>query len=64
MLQIAAHEAQITPVRTYDAGVKILNLDHERCQLAHAIDWDRFDTMLADGYSDENGKATLSGTTN
>lgn len=35
---------------------QILNLDHELCQLAHAIDWDRFDTVLADCYSDEMGR--------
>ncbi len=35
---------------------QILNMDHELCQLAHAIDWDRFDTVLADCYSDEMGR--------
>ena len=35
---------------------QILNLDHELCQLAHAIDWKRFDAELADCYSEDMGR--------
>ena len=35
---------------------QILNLDHELCQMAHAIDWDRFDAELAGCYSEEMGR--------
>ena len=35
---------------------QILNLDHELCQLAHAIDWNRFDGELADCYSEDMGR--------
>ncbi len=35
---------------------QILNLDHELCQLANAINWDRFNTELADCYSDDMGR--------
>jgi len=35
---------------------QILNLDHELCQLAHAIDWERFDRALADCYSQDMGR--------
>ena len=35
---------------------QILNLDHELCQMAHALDWGRFDAELADCYSEEMGR--------
>ena len=34
----------------------MLNGDHELCQLANAINWDRFDTAFADCYSDDMGR--------
>jgi transposase, IS5 family len=35
---------------------QILNLDHELCQLADAINWNRFDAELTDCYSEEMGR--------
>jgi len=35
---------------------QILNLNHELCQLAPAISWDRFDTEFADCYSEDMGR--------
>lgn len=35
---------------------QILNLDHELCQLARAIHWDRFETAFADCYSEDMGR--------
>lgn len=35
---------------------QILNLDHELCQVARVLDWGRFDTELADCYSEEMGR--------
>ena len=35
---------------------QILNLDHELCQLAKAINWDRFDTEFAGCYSEDMGR--------
>jgi IS5 family transposase len=35
---------------------QILNLDHELCQLANAINWDHFGTELADCYSEDMGR--------
>ena len=35
---------------------QILNLDHELCQLADAVDWNRFDVALADCYSEDMGR--------
>ena len=35
---------------------QILNLEHELCLLANAINWDRFDTALADCYSEDMGR--------
>ena len=34
---------------------QILNLDHELCQLANAITWDRLDAAFADCYSEDMG---------
>ena len=36
--------------------IQILNLDHELCQLAKAINWDRFNTELSDCYSEDMGR--------
>ena len=38
---------------------QILNLDHELCQLAHAVDWNRLETVLADCYSEDMGRPGL-----
>jgi len=35
---------------------QILNMDHELCQMADAIDWDHFGTVLSDCYSDDMGR--------
>ncbi len=35
---------------------QLLNLDHELCQLANAINWDLFDAELTDCYSEEMGR--------
>ena len=35
---------------------QILNLDHELCQLANAINWNRFNTALTDCYSEDMGR--------
>ncbi len=35
---------------------QILNLDHEICQLAKAINWNRFDTEFANCYSEDMGR--------
>ncbi len=35
---------------------QILNLDHELCQLAKAINWDRFNAELANCYSEDMGR--------
>ena len=35
---------------------QILNLDHELCQLADAVDWNRLYATLADCYSEDMGR--------
>ena len=35
---------------------QILNLNHELCQLANAINWNRFNTALTDCYSEDMGR--------
>ena len=35
---------------------QLLNLDHELCQLANAMNWDLFDAVLTDCYSEEMGR--------